>query len=98
MGNIYENINFLAKVYGWVQIPVTGMLSFRRKKTRINIWLDKFGTLTVGTALEHPVQGKTQLFRKRVDDRLLEAIFDNPRVHTTAGYKKKVDTNARRWQ
>lgn len=83
-----ENILFVAKVYGWVLIPHKDMLSFRRKGARINIWQDKWGTVTVGTALEHPIQGKTQLFRRRVSSDLLERIFDNPRVHTSKGYQR----------
>lgn len=94
----YDNIEFLAKIYGWVKIPAEGMLSFRRSGSRINIWHDKWGTLTVGTALEHPTLGKTQLFRKRVGSELLEEIFDNPRTHTKAGYITKKTTNARRWR
>ena len=84
-----ENISLMAQVYGWIPIPNTAMLaSFRRKRARINIWRDKFGTLTVGTALVHPRQGKTQLFRRRVNGKLLESIFENPRVHTGVGYKR----------
>jgi len=85
-----ENIRFLAQVYGWVRIPHLDMLSFRRKKTRINIWHDKWGTLTIGTALEHPVKGKTQLFRRGVRMKLLERILDYPRVHTGRGYQRKI--------
>lgn len=86
----YENVDFIAKVYGWVAIPTRDMFaSYRRKGTRINIWQDKFGTFTVGTALEHPIQGKTQLFRKRVSLKLLERIFEYPRVHTNKGYQRR---------
>ena len=42
-----------------------------------------YTTQTVGSALDHPRQGKTQLWRRNVDFRggQLEEIFQNPRVH-----------------
>lgn len=96
MGTTLENIALWAKVYGWVEIPTKEMTaSYRRKKSRINLWRDKWGTFTVGTAIEHPIQGKTQLFRRKVDGQLLEGIFENPRIHTTKGYKSK--TTKRGW-
>lgn len=85
----FENIEFMATVYGWVKIYASDMMSFKRKGARMNIWFDKWGTMTVGTALEHPKQGKTQLFRRRVNMLLLEAIFENPRIHTNRGYQRK---------
>eukprot|EP00933_Yihiella_yeosuensis_P005859 TRINITY_DN110459_c0_g1_i1.p1 TRINITY_DN110459_c0_g1~~TRINITY_DN110459_c0_g1_i1.p1 ORF type:complete len:417 (-),score=56.68 TRINITY_DN110459_c0_g1_i1:67-1317(-) len=50
---------------------------------RINVY---YTTGTVGTCLEHPRQGKTQLFRRNVDYNMLENIFRNPRIHTDLGY------------
>ena len=55
-------------------------------QARINIYLTK---MTVGTCINHPRKGKTQLFRKRVDAKLMERIFINPRVHTAKGYRKR---------
>lgn len=60
--------------------------TYKGNKARINIWLT---TKTVSTALTHPKQGKTQLYRKRADMNLIHKIFKNPRVHTNRGYKKK---------
>jgi hypothetical protein len=37
---------------------------------------------TVGTALDHPVKGKTQLFRRNQSLEDLAQIFANPRLHT----------------
>ena len=37
---------------------------------------------TVGTCVDHPRQGKTQLFRRHQTLHSLEDIFYNPRVHT----------------
>ena len=39
-------------------------------------------TGTVGTCMDHPNQGKTQLFRRDQTLDSLSAIFKNPRVHT----------------
>merc|ERR1719369_116155 len=47
-------------------------------------------TGTVATSLEHPTQGKTQLYRgQRNTFEELEEIFQNPRVHTDSGYKTR---------
>lgn len=53
---------------------------------RINIYYSK---MTVGTALDHPKKGKTQLFRKNVSKDILNRIFQDPRVHTGKGYQTK---------
>ena len=54
---------------------------------RVNVY---YTTGTVGTSLDHPSKGKTQLFRKnRPDYALLEKIFEDPRVHTGDGYYRK---------
>lgn len=53
----------------------------------INIY---YTTRTVGTCLEHPRQGRTQLFRRGVSDALLEEILRDPRVHTPKGYQRRV--------
>jgi len=45
-----------------------------------------YTTGTVGTCIEHPEMGKTQLFRRDVDYVMLGDIFRNPRVHTGKGY------------
>jgi hypothetical protein len=56
---------------------------------RINSY---YTTGTVGTALYHPVQGRTQLFRKKVQTQeQLSAIFANPRIHTGKGYYIRQD-------
>ena len=53
----------------------------------INIY---YTTRTVGTCLEHPRQGRTQLFRRGVSDALLKEILRDPRVHTPKGYQRRV--------
>ncbi|KAJ1475637.1 hypothetical protein T484DRAFT_3159016 [Baffinella frigidus] len=53
---------------------------------RINVY---YSTGTVGTCLDHPRQGKTQLFRRKVDLAMLRETFRNPRVHTDRGYQRR---------
>lgn len=48
-----------------------------------------YTTGTVGTCLNHPSKGKTQLFRRNVSLDLLVEIFRNPRIHTNTGYYRK---------
>lgn len=56
---------------------------------RINVYRKgNRSTFTVGTAINHPTKGKTQLFRKNVNPEQLQKIFENPRVHTGKGYYK----------
>lgn len=63
-----------------------GLISFGQDSTRINIYLTK---MTVATCLNHPKKGKTQLFRRNVNEQMLEEIFEYPRKHTGKGYYKK---------
>jgi hypothetical protein len=64
------------------------VISFKNAEsdTRINVY---YTTRTVGTALTHPSQGKTQLFRRNCTTEELVKIFHDPRVHTGRGYKRK---------
>jgi len=63
-----------------------GMVSYSDGQTRINIYLT---TMTVATCLNHPKKGKTQLFRKGVNLKMLKEIFEYTRKHTGKGYIKK---------
>ncbi len=79
----------LGKKHGWKVIDWQGnlsMLSMWKDEVRLNVYTS---TMTVATCLNHPKQGKTQLFRKNVTIDELEAIYQNPRIHTNKGYKKK---------
>jgi len=83
----------LAKKHGWKLHDIQeniGMLSFVKiignDPARINIYTTK---MTVGTCINHPRKGKTQLFRKKVSIELMDKIFENPRVHTHKGYQQK---------
>lgn len=80
-------IRKLAKRNEWDEIEGvkdSSMVSFMKNGARVNVWFVK---MTVGTYIDHPRRGKTQLFRKRVHKKMLEEIFKNPRVHTGRGYK-----------
>jgi hypothetical protein len=81
----------LAGELGYSQIQfnkASRVISFGRGQVRINVY---YTTGTVSTSLDHPVQGKTQLFRRKVDIRSLREIFDNPRMHTGAGYHRRAN-------
>lgn len=79
----------LAKSNDWELLddqPDNVMVSFYKPEMRINVWYTK---MTVATCINHPKQGKTQLFRKNVSMGLLDKIFKNPRIHTFKGYYTK---------
>ena len=79
----------MAKKYGYESIDFQeniGMASFTKADVRINVYLTK---RTVGTCLNHPSKGKTQLFRKNCSWDEIEMIFKNPRTHTSKGYYQK---------
>lgn len=65
-----------------------GLLIFTKGRVQINVYTSK---MTVGTCLQHPKSGRTQLFRKYVDMPLLAKIFEEPRIHTQIGYFRKND-------
>jgi len=84
-----EQIIRLAKTHGYkirLRQPDIGLLIFNRGKVQISVYTT---TMTVGTVLNHPTRGRTQLFRRRVSLFLLDKIFANARVHTSKGYRKK---------
>lgn len=84
-----ENIEVIAVKNGYSRIAFQeniGMLSYSDGETRINIYLTK---MTVATCLKHPKKGATQLFRRNVNEKILNEIFEYPRKHTGKGYYKK---------
>lgn len=84
-----DKIKRIAKEKGYSQICFQeniGLISFGIDGVRINIYLTK---MTVSTCLNHPKKGKTQLFRKNVDEKTLIQLFEYPRKHTGKGYYKK---------
>lgn len=88
-----KTIKASAKKHGWefhdYQRNIE-MLSFIKNigghQARINVYATK---MTVATCINHPKKGKTQLFRKKVDYKLMDKIFENPRIHTQKGYRTK---------
>ena len=79
----------LADDYGWELVEhneYSYVLIFSRGKQRVNVY---YTTGTVGTCLDHPRKGKTQLFRRNRDLEDLERIFHDIRVHTGFGYYRK---------
>lgn len=76
----------LAYDYGWREKDLntaSRVVSFVRENERINVY---YTTGTVGTCVNHPSRGKTQLFRRNVTLQQLGDIFMNPRAHTGKGY------------
>ena len=77
---------------GWSYVykPAQGQLVFLERhlhgdKCMLHIWCT---TGTVGSYLDHPTQGKTQLYRRNMDEDELKRVMDNPRVHTGEGYHR----------
>ena len=87
-----SELDYKAETRGWEKISTekstAPMVSYRRDGARLNFWLS---TGTVGSYLEHPRQGKTQLFRRKTSMNAANALFDNPRVHTGSGYHRRAD-------
>ena len=86
---LIHDIVELALAYGWESRghnPDNSMLSFFKEDMRINVY---YTTMTVGTCLDHPRQGRTQLFRRNLTLEDVERIFHNPRAHTNKGYHKR---------
>jgi hypothetical protein len=88
----------LAKGYGLAEIaftPASRVVSFagtaQSGQARWNVY---YTTRTVGTCLEHPRQGKTQMFRRLVSPQQLQEVFADPRVHTGKGYQTVSDIPA----
>lgn len=84
-----EKIDQIAQKHGYVCFDYQeniGMASYSDGNTRINVYLTK---MTVATCLKHPKKGATQLFRRNVNEKMLDEIFAYPRKHTGKGYYKK---------
>jgi len=59
------------------------VVSFRSGTTRINVY---YATGTVGTCLDDPAKGKTQLFRRNINLDCLRLLFRDPQIHSGKGY------------
>ena len=95
-----KELQGMAEHYGWQLIehqPGCAMISFWKLidgyRARINVYYTK---MTVATVVKHPLKGINQLYRRHVSRRLMERIFENPRVHTwhnwlSHGYRYRGD-------
>ena len=85
-----SELDYMAETRGWDKIydipSQPPMASYKKDGIRLNFWLS---TGTVGSYLDHPRQGKTQLFRRQVSMSEASDIFSNPRQHTGKGYHTK---------
>lgn len=59
------------------------VLSFRSGTTRINVY---YTNGTVGTCLDDPSKGKTQLFRRNMSLEFLAILFRDPQIHSGKGH------------
>lgn len=87
--DLIDDITLTALKSGWSFKQFdknTGMISFTKEDQRINIFLT---TLTVATTIDHPKTGRNQLYRKGLSLKQVYNLFNNPRTHTGAGYRRK---------
>ena len=103
MEEIIKEIKRLAKNREWKFIceqPKTSMISFEKefeyssKPVRMNVYYKKDSSqrnlnLTIATAMDHPKKGKTQLYRKNINNSQFIKLLKNPRQHTGRGYITK---------
>ena len=87
-----DQLDALAGRHNWSKtyINQSETCSYTKNGTRLNFYRKGgiAGQFTVGSYLDHPRQGKTQLFRREVDIYGAEEIFKNPRTHTDRGYHR----------
>lgn len=88
-----REIHTIAKSLGWELIDQQNNISllsyskgFNGESVRLNIYWSKG---TVGTAMNHPTKGKTQLFRRHCSLKEIRSLLTNPRKHTEKGYYEK---------
>jgi len=67
--------------------PTSRVISFQDDAgVRSNVY---YATQTIGTVMDHPSQGKTQLFRRNCSVSELAEILKNPRTYIGRGYKRR---------
>ena len=71
------------KTFEYSDKPVRMNIYFKGSSTALNY------NLTIGTYMNHPKKGKTQMFRRQVGRKTLIKLLKNPRQHTGRGYQKK---------
>eukprot|EP00571_Detonula_confervacea_P005441 CAMPEP_0172317656 /NCGR_PEP_ID=MMETSP1058-20130122/32339_1 /TAXON_ID=83371 /ORGANISM="Detonula confervacea, Strain CCMP 353" /LENGTH=171 /DNA_ID=CAMNT_0013032271 /DNA_START=192 /DNA_END=704 /DNA_ORIENTATION=+ len=89
-----SELDYIGDTRGWAKIEglptQPPMASYKNDGVRLNFWLS---TGTVGSYLDHPRQGKTQLFRRSLSMSEAIGVFDNPRKHTGKGYHTTSESN-----
>ena len=92
-----SELDYAAETRGWDKIECerseAPMASYKKDEVRLNFWLS---TGTVGSYLDHPTQGKTQLFRRDITMSAVAALFANPRQHTGVGYHTREQLHGKR--
>ena len=69
------------------------VISFRNNKgVRINVY---YATRTIGTAMDHPIGGKTQMFRRHCTTDDLRKMLEHPKAHIGRGYQSSLSKRAR---
>lgn len=89
-----STVRYWAAVYNYIELQhdtdrrlLSFLRSFPAKMGEIvNVF---YGTGTVGTCIDHPKKGYTQLSRRKQSIEGLKKILDNPRVHTGEGCYRK---------
>jgi hypothetical protein len=84
--------------FGWTFTGSWQAVEFFERKVQDKIvkldWY--FTTATIKTSLDHPKQGKTQLFAKPVSPGQYKEILRNPRTHTGKRYQKRQNRGGQR--
>lgn len=73
--------------FGWIFTGSSGVTEFFEKDGVKLDWY--FTTATIKTSLDHPAQGRTQLFASRVDPETYRVVLENPRAHTGKRYQRR---------
>jgi len=88
-----EQILYYARKAGWEKQKDGGnknVIIFNRHTENGHEQMDVYWTTcTIKTSINHPRQGKTQMFRRDVDLELYKKICKNPRAHTSKGYQRR---------
>lgn len=96
----FDTVIEQAERQGWTKFRYEhgqGQLVFLERhmqgeRYELHVWCT---TGTVGSYLDHPRQGKTQLYRRNVDMSGLRQILNNPRAHTGTGYHERRELDHR---
>lgn len=75
--------------FGWTK---TGSNEVSRVEfySKDNVKMDYYPTTgTVKTSMDHPTQGKTQMFRRDITNNEYVNVLNDPRHHTGKGYQTK---------